>query len=135
MAPVWTLLMVFQEIVTPPATPPAPIETLIHNSAKPGRPSDPCTWVAHASQEWSRDNLERPRDEIAAQLSSLLAPLPLTRHVAVHRWRYARTQVPLGVPFLKAQGGRLLFGGDWALGTSAQDAFQSGRAMGQAIAG
>ena len=31
--------------------------------------------------------------------------------------------------------GRVLFGGDWALGRMAEDAFASGRAMGRAIAG
>ncbi|MEO0703139.1 MAG: FAD-dependent oxidoreductase [Pseudomonadota bacterium] len=135
MAPVWSLLMVFDDLATPPTTLPDPIESLIHNSAKPGRPAEPCTWVAHASEAWSRHNLERAREDIAADLAHGLAPLPATHHLAAHRWRYARTETPLGAPYLEALDGRVLFGGDWALGRMAQDAFASGRAMGRAIAG
>lgn len=135
MAPVWSLLMVFDDLVALPEVAPAPIECLIHNSAKPGRPATPCTWVAHASEAWSRDNLERSREDIAAELSEALGPLPQTRHLAAHRWRYARTQTALGAPYLTALGGRVLFGGDWALGRMAEDAFVSGRAMGRAITG
>lgn len=135
MEPVWTLMLVFEQVAALPDTVPAPFGTLIHNSAKPGRPADPCTWVGHADTDWSRENLERPREEVAAALTARLGQLPLTRHHAAHRWRYARASVPLGQPYFETLGGRVLFGGDWALGRMAEDAFRSGRAMGRAIAG
>ncbi len=61
-----------------------------------------------------------------------LPPQPL--YETVHRWRYALTETPLGAPFLSAWDGRLLIGGDWALGPGAEDAWSSGRAMAEAIA-
>ena len=110
----------------------------MHNAAKPGRPARPDTWVAHAASDWSRVHLEELREEALARLASAFAAavpgdLPDPLYAAAHRWRFARVETPLGQPCLEAMGGRLVLGGDWALGPDAADAWASGRAMARAV--
>ncbi|WP_099823249.1 NAD(P)/FAD-dependent oxidoreductase [Oceaniglobus indicus] len=96
-------------------------------------------WVAHAAPDWSRANLELDRDDARDVLTNaLMAHLGTTRQPDIamaHRWRYARTAVPMGRDFLAQAGGRVLIGGDWALGPQAGHAFTSGQAMGRALGG
>ncbi|RVT86862.1 FAD-binding protein [Rhodobacteraceae bacterium CCMM004] len=99
-----------------------PIETLIPQRGAPGR------IVAHATAEWSTAHLEAPREAVQAALLATLGHDAPPVHVAVHRWRYARTARPLGRPFLDCGDG-LVAGGDWALGDRAEHAWLSGRAM------
>lgn len=129
MAPTWSLLLAFDA----PAELPRradPFAKIIEDGAKPGRAN---TWVAHASIQWSRAHLEETREAVAERLLATLGPLPAPRYASAHRWRYAFTEAPLGAPFHSALGGRLLFGGDWALGPDAEHAWQSGRAMAAAV--
>ena len=139
MAPAWTLVAAFEarlglpDIVQPEA---APVEIALRNSAKPGRDGE--AWVLHMRADWSRANLERSRAEMVPELSGLLdeltgEALPDPVHLAAHRWRYARTERPLGRPFLPLAGGRVLVGGDWALGPDAAHAWESGRAIAAAL--
>lgn len=139
MQPVWTLLAAFDrrlglpDEVRPEA---APVELALRDGAKPGRSGE--TWVLHMRPAWSEANLERTREEMAPELAGLLGELtgealPDPTYVAAHRWRFARTAQPLGQPFLEAADGRLLIGGDWALGADAGHAWESGRAMADAL--
>jgi hypothetical protein len=68
-----------------------------------------------------------------ARFADLAGPLPPASYAAAHRWRYARTEVPLGAPFAGDPEAGLLIGGDWALGPDAGHAWQSGRAMARAL--
>jgi predicted NAD/FAD-dependent oxidoreductase len=141
MRPVWTLLAAFERrLDLPDEVRPevAPVELALRDGAKPGREGE--TWVLHMRPDWSEANLERTREEMAPELAGLLGELsgeslPEPVYVAAHRWRFARTEVPLGRPFLAAAGGRLLIGGDWALGPDAAHAWESGRAMADALLG
>lgn len=111
-----------------------PLAYIAQDSSKPGRRTRPATWVAQASAAWSARHLEVPRTEIAARMLPLLcaaigADPAQALQVDAHRWRYARTRVPLGRSFLRDAAGGLYLGGDWCLGPRAEDAWQSGRAI------
>lgn len=91
------------------------------------------TWVAQANLAFSVENLEKSNDEICALMLPLLrARLGLDAgeivFSAAHRWRYARADVPLGVPFLNPSAG-LYIGGDWCLGPRIEAAWDSGAAI------
>ena len=59
--------------------------------------------------------------------------MPRVEQAIAHRWRYARTVNPLGRACLAGDDGTLFLGGDWALGARVECAFDSGRAIAQAI--
>ncbi|MEM9098579.1 MAG: FAD-dependent oxidoreductase [Pseudomonadota bacterium] len=115
----------------------APSEDLawvIRNSSKPGRLRLPEAWVAHASPEWSQMHLELERPTIADAMFQLLPEameidLPEPTHLAGHRWRYALTTKPLGKAHLAEPDLGLYVGGDWCLGSTAEDAWKSGSAL------
>jgi len=131
MAPCWTLMAAFDHSSGVPVRDGLSLEPI----AQPGPPG---RWVVHARPEWSIANLQRPAEEVQAELlAALQARLGLGAPLVamVHRWLYARTVMPLGAPFHAAQGGRVLVGGDWGLGRDADHAFASGAAMARAMMG
>ena len=140
MRSVWTLLLAFGRPVTlDPDASRGVFSEIVRNRDRPGRPEMPDALAAHAGRAWSEAHLDLPREDARDRLIEAFAghvagaaPEPL--YAAAHRWRYARVDVPLGRAYLSALGGRLLFGGDWALGPDAQHAWDSGRAMAAAIA-
>jgi len=112
---------------------------IAQDSSKPGRADAVTTWVAQASAEWSAQHLEEAPEVIAARLLPMLAEAigvaPQSAiHAAAHRWRYARTMAPLGVPFLCSADESLFIGGDWCLGARVEAAWSSGTAIAAAIA-
>ncbi len=139
MAPVWTLLLALPRRldVDRPVTG-LPFESVICASETPGREPLPETWVCHAGFDWTVEHLEMSREQVCRELTRAFAmacgrDLPEPIYAAAHRWRYGRVARPLGAPFLSAFDGRLMLGGDWALGDTAGDAFASGRAMAAAL--
>ena len=115
------------------------IDWIALNSSKPDRWGPP-SWVAHASSAWSLENLELPPEQIAGLMLPMLCDRlgvdpSSARHVAAHRWRYARVTDPLGVPFARNEAGTLYAGGDWCLGARAEYAWESGTAIAQDILG
>lgn len=114
-----------------------PLAWIARNSSKPERPPDDA-WVLHASPQWSSLHLEDPPDTAAAALlaafaAALARPLPTPRHVAAHRWRYARTRTPLGAAFLYDAQLGLGACGDWCLGATVECALLSGAALADAM--
>lgn len=103
MAPRWTAMIETDRASTETLSIPtrdSDLESIIHNSAKPGRPDrgGVSAWVVHASADFSARELERSPDEIGAMLrdkfdSALTnAGIDATvRSVSAHRWRYAFT--------------------------------------------
>jgi len=142
MAPCWALMLVF---AGPVAGVPDVLQTdseklswLSRNSSKPGRDSTKECWVAHATTHWSSRHLELEREPVAALLVAAVQQIlgdamPRVERAIAHRWRYARTVQALGLPCLASQDGTLFLGGDWALGARVECAFNSGRAIAQAI--
>ena len=112
------------------------IAWLAQDSTKPGRQGATC-WVAQAGLAWSEAHLECDKDEIAARMLPLVydmlkIPAEKAIYVSAHRWRYAHATKPLGQPFLTLDNS-LFLGGDWALSARAEGAWQSGRAMAEAV--
>ncbi len=116
-----------------------PLSWVARDSAKPGRDSGE-RWVLHASPEWSAENLERAPDafapELVAALADLLgAGLPAVRHLAGHRWRFARATKPLAAPFLHDPASGLAACGDWCGGDKVEAAWRSGSALAARLSG
>jgi renalase len=137
MTPAWSLMAAFATpLPGPDLLPGARGITGAHRvSSKPGRAAHPDRWVVEASPEWTAPRLEDAREAIAPQLLDLFAGLagldqePI-HHVA-HRWRYARTSIPIGRP--KLQDGPVIAAGDWLLGPDAGNAYASGLAAAGAV--
>ncbi len=114
------------------------IAWIARNGSKPGREPGPECWVVHAGSEWSRRHLELERERAAGMMVEMLpqalgVPLPEIETALAHRWRFARTTAPLGAPFLSFAEDTLFLGGDWCLGARVESAFESGRAIAQAL--
>ena len=108
---------------------------------------DPRAVVLHATDAWTRANLERTAEEaIALMMGSLESANCDVRgrvvYASAHRWRYALTDVPLGKAYLWDEPTRLGVCGDWCQtwcqGSSqgsagVSDAAASGLAMAAAV--
>ncbi len=129
MAPVWTVMASWDMPAGEIADPPAPFAAILPARTGQG-------YVVHATQSWTRDNLERTKDDVADELANRLGTClgqgSPPRHVAAHRWRFGRVVRPLNEPFAVCAE-RVLAGGDWALG-HAGHAWESGRAMARTVA-
>jgi renalase len=142
MAPCLTLMAAFPINSPRPFAcrldPSHPLAWIAQDSTKPGRPQAAVTWVAQASREFSDQYLEASPQDIAARMLPLLTEVlgidpAQTLYARAHRWRYAQASTPLGQPFLRDADRTLYAGGDWCLGSRAEDAWQSGRAIAQDI--
>ena len=134
MQPCWALMLAYSAGNQGPDTRElerGPLGWIARDSSRPGRPALPEGWVAHATPEWSRANLEQPPDAVLSDLcraftdATTIVAAPI--HAAVHRWRYARAARPLGEDCLWDPQG-LAVCGDWCLGARVEAAFDSGRA-------
>jgi len=115
-----------------------PLAWVARNDSKPGR-GWPESWVLHADPDWSTRHAEEPPQALAAALFAAFARLggpvrPRPVHWDVHRWRYARVTSPAGLPFLLDTGRGVGACGDWCLGARVESAWESGRALGRALA-
>ncbi|MEM8553593.1 MAG: FAD-dependent oxidoreductase [Pseudomonadota bacterium] len=108
-----------------------PLAMIIDNGSKPGRPKG--AWVAHATAQWSKDNLELDTEEAAQRLQAAVAKVhPAAAdasYVTTHRWRYAHVAQPLGQPCIWDPDLRLGVAGDWCLGPNVSDAYESANAL------
>ena len=138
MAPCWALLLGFEQLTGVQADgaflPVGPVGFLARNSSKPERALETGeTFVLHATAEWSRAHLEERPEAVAPQLlDAFFAATGVKRiepaFLQAHRWRYARTEKPLGTPCVWDAGLQLAVCGDWCLGPRVEDAFLSGSA-------
>ena len=142
MAPCWAAMLAFDEATDAPdlLRPEAgPLRWISRDSSRPGRAAAPECWVAHATPEWSRDHLEQPAETVLASLRAAFAAetgiRAAARFAAVHRWRYALAEAPLGTPALWGDAAGLGVCGDWCLGARVEAAFLSGRALAGMMAG
>jgi predicted NAD/FAD-dependent oxidoreductase len=65
--------------------------------------------------------------------TALGTDLPSVVSVSAHRWRYARTETPLGKSHLSGVNGRIIAAGDWCLGARVEAAFRSGKSAAHAL--
>lgn len=141
-APCWALLISFEKYLEcefdARRTETGVMSWIARNSSKPGRQCRYDCWVAHANPGWSAENLELSREKAADLMlaefrNSFKVDLPLVNSVSAHRWRYAKTMVPLGRTHAENADGSLFVGGDWTLGGRVEYAFESGNAIAEAI--
>lgn len=135
--PCWSVMAAFAQRV-PSAThivyEHGPLATATCNLSKPGRGTAEC-WTLQASTDWSRENLELPREQVAQQLLEHFADaiggaLPRATFAKAHRWRFAR---PSGREGSFIWNSRLQLGacGDWCTGPTVEEAWQSGDKLGR----
>ncbi len=143
VAPCWTLMLAFPQAMQPTMAHLGPhwnaarsthhrIAWLARESSKPGR-SPIERWTVQASPEWSERHLEDDVERVKAKLLKAFTEVTGIRaqppHAAVHRWRYAQTQQPLGKTHAWDAKSRIGACGDWCLGHRVEDGFVSGLEM------
>ena len=135
-APCWTVMARFATPVPGPDVleQQGPIAWAAREGSRPGRAAGPDAWTIQASVGWSRDHLEHPAEDAAAQL--LAAFQAITGASApdllqAHRWRHAQVQAPAGQPCF--WDGAVGACGDWCLGNKIEAAFDSGEALAHAV--
>ncbi len=109
---------------------------MARNGSKPGR-TGPEAWVLHARHDWSRIHLEDDPERVARALLEeawVRFGLPKPVWAETHRWRYALAEAAPGTPFALDDSGTVGAGGDWRLGGRAECAWDSGHALGRALA-
>lgn len=144
-APCWTLMLAFAEPLTTthdvyrldPGDP-SPVSWATRDSGKPDREGGADRWVVHATPPWSVEHLEREKGEVIGPLTEAFAAvvgeaLPEPVHAAAHRWRYSRVERPMGDTHLLSEDGRVGACGDWCGGPRVEAAFESGRALADAV--
>jgi predicted NAD/FAD-dependent oxidoreductase len=144
-APCWTLMIAYPKASQPNTLGPQwncarsthhRIAWLARESSKPGR--DPIErWTVQASPDWSKEHLEDDSPRVKAKLLKAFAEVTGIRaepgHAEVHRWRYAKTQKPLGKSHLWDAKSGLGVAGDWCLGHRVEEAFVSGLELALAV--
>ncbi len=142
MAPCWALMLAFDGATAAPdllRPDTGPLRWIARDSSRPGRAPVPECWIGHATPEWSREHLEQPTDTVLALLRAAFAAetgiTAAASYSAVHRWRYALAETPLGTPALWDAAAGLGVCGDWCLGARVEAAFMSGRALAAMVAG
>ena len=148
VAPCWTLMVAFPQAQQPGLAHLGPqwnaalsthhrIAWLSRESSKPGR--DPIErWTVQASAAWSDEHLNDDPQRVTAKLLKGFAEVTgihaTPSHAQVHRWLYAKTQVPLGVSHLWDARAGLGVCGDWCIGHRVEDGFVSGLELALAAA-
>ncbi len=152
VSPCWTLMLAFPNALpTSPNEPIRPlgpqwnaarsthhrISWLARESSKPAR-GGVDRWTVQASAAWSQEHLEDDAERVKAKLLKAFAEVTGIRaapaHAEVHRWRYAKTDKPLGSSHLWDEQLRIGLCGDWCLGHRVEDAFVSGLELALAVA-
>ncbi len=136
MAPAWALLLAFsmrtQTEFDAVFVNEGPLGWIARNGDKPGRQGN--VWVVHASQQWSRENLERDAEDVASEMLAAFNEIvnfarSMRPAVATaHRWRYALCPEPLNCRAITCPEQNLVIAGDWCAGNRIEGAWLSGRA-------
>ena len=140
MSPSWVMMCVTTHPLTDHAEYRPANDVIARITAEHSKPQRQCgegeyTYVVEATPAWSAEHEEDDATAVTQALLTALAAVvdnsPALLHCAVHRWRYARTQQPLGRPFLSDAAMGLAVAGDWCVGSCARDAYASGTALAQ----
>jgi len=147
VAPCWTLMLAFPQAVQPTLPHLGPQWNAAHSthhrvawvareSSKPGR-SAVERWTVQASPAWSQEHLQDDEPRVQAKLLKAFAEVTGIRaepaFAQVHRWRWAKTQRPLGESHLWDRQAGIGVCGDWCLGHRMEDAFISGLGLALAV--
>lgn len=105
------------------------LQTLVNNSAKPGRNAERPIWVAYLSNAFSDDNADIDVHElnsmVLAEIQRLSAQeLPNLVNFHRHYWRFARPQSGQSHNgIIRSPKINLAAGGDWSFGASVQSSY------------
>ena len=138
-APCWTAMFGFDADALPEHAAPiheksGPVGWGVWEAHRPGAAAqDGAALTVQAAPDWSEEHLEQDQAPVAEamlaawQVASGTA-LGRPRHMAAHRWRYARviTAADADAPRISASG-RIALAGDWLAGARVEDAWLSGR--------
>jgi len=97
-------------------------------------------WVLHGSPEWSEAHIESDPVEVGDELITAFFEATRARRSrpvsrSVHRWRYAKTGIPLAAGYLHDPERGVGVCGDWCRGDRVEDACLSGLALARRISG
>ena len=151
VAPCWSLMLAYPTAVPlSPRAAPLPlgpqwsaarsthhrVAWLARESSKPSR-SQIERWTVQASASWSREHLEDEPERVKAKLLKAFAEITGIRaepeYAQVHRWRFAKTETPLGKNYLWDSKTGIGLCGDWCIGHRVEDAFISGLELALAV--
>ena len=147
VAPCWTLMLAFPQGVQPTLSHLGPqwnaarsthhrIAWLARESSKPGRGAIE-RWTVQASAAWSQEHLDDDGPRVQAKLLKAFAEVTGIHAepslAQVHRWRWAKTQTPLGRSHLWDARAGIGLCGDWCLGHRVEDGFVSGLELALAV--
>ena len=107
---------------------------IARSASKPGRQGE--IVIAQADPNWSREHLEEQAETVKLDLLAMLtrAVGPMAdAEVAVHRWRYALVEKPIGETFLLSADGRIGACGDWMIAPRVESAWASGDGLAEAM--
>lgn len=142
MAPCWAVMVAFDQPLDAGAEARrwtrGPLIWAACDSSKAQRPQGPQCWVLHASTSWSREHLAADAREAAHLLflefgRAIGRTLPPPVFLQAHRWRYAFVEQALGLPCLVDEETAAGACGDWCIAPRVEAAFESGRALAQAV--
>jgi renalase len=140
LAPCWSLMIAFAQAVQPKLAHLGPqwnaamsthhrIAWLARESSKPGRGGVE-RWTVQASPAWSQEHLLDDEPRVQAKLLKAFGEVTgiyaEPSYAQVHRWRWAKTEAPLGRSHLWDSDAAIGVCGDWCLGHRIEDAFISG---------
>jgi hypothetical protein len=149
VAPCWSLMLAYPQAVQPTLAHLGPqwnaalsthhrIAWLARESSKPGRGGVE-RWTVQASPAWSQEHLLDDAHRVQAKLLKAFGEVTGIHaeptFAQVHRWRWAKTQAPLGRSHLWDGDAALGVCGDWCLGHRVEDAFISGLELALAVHG
>lgn len=137
MQPAWAVALAFEQPLPIGAecieAPGQTFDCLLRNSRKPGRENRLDTWVLHASEAWTREHLDLPREQVIDQLTGAFAELlgctlPAPAFALAHRWLYAAPAQAHEWDALAEPHIGLHACGDWCLSGDVEGAWLSGQA-------
>ncbi len=149
VAPCWSLMLAYPQAVQPTLAHLGPqwnaalsthhrIAWLARESSKPGRAGVE-RWTVQASPAWSQEHLLDDAPRVQAKLLKAFGEVTGIHaeptFAQVHRWRWAKTEAPLGRSHVWDSGAALGVCGDWCLGHRVEDAFISGLELALAVHG
>jgi len=136
MEPTWAVALAFEQpletLVEGCFVQDSPLDWLARNRSKPGRETHLDTWVLQASSEWSKEQLDLPKNAVIEQLHGAFAELigcavPAPSFSLAHRWLYARPATAHQWGVLADAHLGLYACGDWCSSGRVEGAWLSGQ--------
>jgi len=141
-SPIWALMIRLQEQVLPDYDAYSDMSQIIRwvgrNNVKPSRTGRGEHIVVHASPNWTRETEDAEPEHVAEELWSEVCHVldlpPVTpQQMGAHLWKHGLVDKPLGETYLFSSEHMVGAAGDWCRGRLAEQAFESGAALGRTM--